>query len=85
MLMWSTVFFAATETSICDLKDGLGVLMWFTVFFKSVLEVIEYTDATCSLYLCSYGNSDVCFKRWTKTGFEKNVLDCDKPADCLEC
>ena len=42
MLMRFTVFFAATETAICDLKDGLGVMRWFTVFFKSVLEVIEY-------------------------------------------
>ena len=42
MLMWFTVFFAATETAICELKDGLGMLRSFTVFFKPVLEVIEH-------------------------------------------
>ena len=26
---------AATETAVCDLNDGLGMMMWFTVFFAA--------------------------------------------------
>ena len=35
LMLHALCTYAATETSACDLKDGRGMRMWFTVFFAA--------------------------------------------------
>ena len=54
--------YAATETAICGLKDGLGMLRWFTVFF-----------AVTETAMC--GKKDGLGTRRWLTVFFKSVLE----------